>query len=198
MKNKKNKRTLLAVLLVLLIVVTSAFIGSFAKYITSRTVSDSARVAKFGLGIPGTIDLFSDSYTNVQADTDGQKIIAPGTEGQYQFEVTGSSEVAYTVSANVSVVYSDEWDDYTPLLFSINGTTWTSFADFQTDLSTALASKTLEPNAAYTSTQTIYWKWPFHTSAGDDVKDSSMGYMASTATAASVTVELEVIATQVD
>ena len=199
MKSKKNKRILLVALLVLLVAITSIFIGTFAKYLQSRTVSDDAVVAKFGLDIPTTINLFSDSYTNVKADADGKKIIAPGTDGEYQFNVTGTSEVAYKVSADISIEYSDEWEDYAPLEFSLNGTTWTDdLTQFQDDLSTALASNTMSPNSTYTSTQTIHWRWPFYTSAANDLKDTAMGVKASEGPAPSVTVDIEVTAAQVD
>ena len=197
-KKQKNRKTLLIVLLILSVVVTGAFIGTLAKYVTSKTVSDDAVAAEFGLDVPNVVDLFSDSYTNVTADTDGKKIIAPGTSGQYRFQITGTSEVAYKVIANIAVIYSDEWNGYAPLEFSINGTNWTNLADFKENLSNALASKTMAPGEEYESTQTIYWKWPFHTSAGNDIKDTQMGMAAATGTAPKVTVSIEVIAEQVD
>ena len=197
-KKKNNKRFLLVALLALLVAVTTVFVGTFAKYIRSGTVSDNAVVAKFGLGIPNTINLFSDSYTNVQADEEGKKIIAPGTDGEYKFEVTGTSEVAYKVSAGISIVYSDDWGGYAPLKFSIDGDNWTELEEFREDLSAALASSTMSPNSTYTSEQTIYWKWPFYTSDENDGKDTAAGFVAATGTAPSITVEIEVTAAQVD
>ena len=197
-KKRKKKRFLIISLFVLLVAVISAFMGSFAGYILSSTISDNASVARFGLNIPNTVDLFADSYTNVKADTDGKKIIAPGTEGQYKFEVTGTSEVAYQVSAAVSLTYSAAWDGYEPLKFSINGTDWTDFDQFQTDLSNALSSTVMTPNTAYASTQTIYWKWPFTVSSAKDIQDTDMGTAAATGTAPTVALSIEVTAAQVD
>jgi len=198
MKNKKNKRSWFIVLLVILLIVTGAFIGSFARYLTTSTVSDNAVTAKFGLGIQNNINLFSDSYTNVQADTEGKKIIAPGTEGMYQFEVTGTSEVAYKISANVNVIYSDEWNGYAPLKFSINGLDWTDLDEFKENLSTALESNVMPPNGNYTNAQTIYWKWPFSVSSENDIKDTAMGSAASEGSAPKVTVSIEATAAQID
>ena len=197
---KKNNRKLavVAAILVFLVALTSVFIGTLAKYITSSTGSDSAVVAEFGLNVPNTVNLFSDSYTNVKANADGKKIIAPGTDGNYQFNVTGKSEVAYTVSADVSVTYSEEWDEYEPLEFSIDGENWTDLAQFETNLSTALASDILAPNATYESNQKIYWRSPFSVSSENDVKDTGMGSDAASGTAADVSIELKVTATQVD
>ena len=198
-ETKKNKKAVLITLLLLFVIATSALIGTLGKYVTSNTVSDGAVAAEFGLNIPNTINLFSDSYTNVQADAGGKKIIAPGTSGQYKFVVTGKSEVAYKVNAEISVTYSSEWNGYAPLEFSINGTDWTNdIEQFKASLSNALESETMAPNAEYASTQTIYWKWPFHVSAENDIKDTQMGMAAAEETAPSVSVTIEMTATQID
>jgi len=197
-KKRNNRNRALFVLLLLSVVATSAFIGTLAKYVTLREVSDDAVVAKFRLDVPNTINLFSDSYTNVKADVDGKKIIAPGTTGQYRFEVTGTSEVAYQVSANIIVTYSEGWNGYAPLEFSINGTNWTDLTDFKENLSNALASETMAPGEGYANTQTIYWKWPFYVSDEEDIRDTEMGVAAATGTAPKVTVSIEVTATQID
>ena len=198
-QKQKNKKMVFIGLLVLCVLATGAFIGTLAKYVTSGNVGDSADVAKFGLNIPTEISLFSDSYTNVKADVEGDKIIAPGTEGRYKFEVTGTSEVAYKVSADIAITYSEAWDGYTPLLFSLNGTDWTGdLAAFQTSLNSALDSEIMAPGAAYASEQTIHWQWPFHVSAELDIKDTQMGAIAATETAPEVTVSIQVTAAQID
>ena len=197
-EKKKNRKLMLIATLVLAVAITGASIGTLAKYITSGTVSDDAATAKFGLNMPNTIDLFAEEYNNVASDSVGKKIIAPGTTGSSSFEVTGSSEVAYKVSATVTVTYSEEWDEYAPLEFSLNGDDWLSLAEFQTALSGALASKTIAANESYESTHTIHWSWPFHTSVENDVKDTALGVLAAGGEAPTVTVEIEVTATQVD
>ena len=199
MKQKEqNRKGLLLILTALLLVIAITFIGTFASYITSRSVSDNASVAKFGLNIPSTINLFSDSYVNVQADTNGKKIIAPGTSGQYQFEVNGTAEVAYKVEADISIAYSEEWEGYKPLEFSIDGTEWTNFAQFRENLSDALKSNILPANSSYDNAQTIYWRWPFSVSSENDVKDTAMGALSADRTPADVTVNINVTAAQVD
>ena len=197
-EKKRDKKVLIIALLAVMVVVTGAFIGTLAKYMTATTSNQSAVVAKFGLNVPNSIDLFKDSYTNVQADTEGKKIIAPGTAGSYAFSVTGTSEVAYRVWAAIDVTYSDEWEDYAPLEFSINGTDWTKFDEFETALATALSTETMEANETYSGAQTIQWRWPFHTSSEDDVRDTSMGAAAATGTAPTVTVNIEITAVQID
>ena len=197
-KKKLRNRFFIVVILILLVAITSIFTGTLSKYIMTDEVSDEGAVAKFGLNLPNSINLFKDSYTNVSADETGKKIIAPGTEGFYAFNVEGSSEVAYVVSADISVTYSDEWEGYTPLLFSIDGDDWTSLEDFETNLSELLASTTIEPNAIYASTAKIYWQWPFTTTQENDKKDTKLGNLATTANVPTVTVDLVITAEQVD
>ena len=197
-KKETNRKMIIIALLLVSVLATGAFIGTLAKYATSGDSSDSATAAKFGLNVPNSIDLFSDSYTNVTADEEGKKIIAPGTGGQYQFEVTGNSEVAYKVSADISITYSEEWKEYAPLEFSLDGTVWTSLSDFKENLSTALARETMAPGEEYTNKQTIYWQWPFYTSDEEDAKDTALGVAAAAQTAPKVTVNIKVTATQLD
>ena len=196
--NKNNKKALILALFALLTVATLAFIGTMAKYMTATTATNEAVVAKFGLNVPNTIDLFKDSYTNVQADTQGKKIIAPGTQGSYDFEVTGMSEVAYKVEAEIAVVYSSLWGAYAPLEFSLNGTDWLKPEAFKTALAAALAREEMAPNESYSGEQTIHWRWPFYTNSEDDAKDSAMGQAAATGAAPKVTISVEITAVQID
>ena len=196
MRIRQNRKTILIVLLILVVATTSAFVGTLAKYVTSSTGSDEAVVAKFALNIPNTINLFSESYANVKSDEEGKKIIAPGTSGQYSFEVTGNAEVAYRVNANVAVTYSDGWNGYKPIRFSINGTKWTNLEDFNVNLSDALASGVMAPGEEYSREQTIYWEWPFYISDEYNIKDTLVGQSAATQTAPKVTISVEAIAVQ--
>ena len=52
MASRKNHTLKLAGILLALVLVTSCFVGgTFAKYVTEGTGSDSARVAKFGVTV---------------------------------------------------------------------------------------------------------------------------------------------------
>ena len=200
-EKKRILRPGLALLLVLLVAITGSLIGTLARYVTSETASDAAAVARFGLGLPATIDLFSDSYPHVAADTAGKKVVAPGTAGQYAFEVSGTSEVAYSVSAAIEVEYSDHWGDYAPLEFSLKGESesWLDVEAFQIALSDALAAEVLAPNAAYSGAQTLYWRWPYFTTEDNDLKDTALGQLAAAeGEAPGVTVRIIVTATQID
>ena len=108
---KKTKFMRAALLLLVLTLITSCFVGgTFAKYTTSTTGSDSARVAYWGFDQDAstTINLFDGVYNNVKAsgEVDGfSKVIAPGTSKSstfafgytnYKTNEIKAPEVAYT------------------------------------------------------------------------------------------------------
>ena len=84
MTNKKQ--TKLTALLLALVLVTACFVGgTLARYVTSTSSEDSARVAVWGINADAvTMDLFNATYelpdgTVVAQSNDGDNIIAPGT-----------------------------------------------------------------------------------------------------------------------
>ena len=97
---KKNKMMRLAsVLLVLTLLSTSVISGTFAKYTTSDTGTDSARVAKWGFEATDASitldDLFKSAYNNtVNSSVD---VIAPGTTNSVDFSF------AYDPSSNSNI-----------------------------------------------------------------------------------------------
>ena len=116
---KKNKMMrLAAVLMVAVLMTTCAISGTFAKYISTASGEDSARVAYWGFGLDSSIeinDLFLDAYINVNSTTeaDGTKddVIAPGTSNfkTFKFAYTNNEnedatapEVKYNFKVDVS------------------------------------------------------------------------------------------------
>ena len=121
---KKNRMMRLASILLVLVLMTSSVVGgTFAKYTTSATGTDSARVAKWGFESDGTITingLFQKAYTTaggtVSGDTvvssNDENVIAPGTKNAktftFNYDKTSNGiqapEVAYvfTVSATTT------------------------------------------------------------------------------------------------
>lgn len=112
---KKTKLMRAALLLLVLTLITSCFVGgTFAKYTTSATGSDTARVAKWGFKGASTIDLdnlFQSVYYKHEAGTDKEtvssntNVIAPGTAGVADFDFTynatdAAPEVAYTFTVS--------------------------------------------------------------------------------------------------
>ena len=113
---KKNKMMRIAsVLLVAVLLTTSIISGTFAKYVTEGSVSDLARVAKFGVVVSAENDLFSKTYalddTDAEDDEDGfsvvstEKVVAPGTKSDdanpFKITVTGTPEVDVIVTIKI-------------------------------------------------------------------------------------------------
>ena len=123
---KKTKFMRAALLLLVLTLITSCFVGgTFAKYTTSASSSDFARVAKWGFNYSASVDLtdlFKNAYTNeangetVKSADTKVDVIAPGTNNSQQFafkyDTTNNGatrpEVAYnfTVDAEASGSYA--------------------------------------------------------------------------------------------
>jgi len=129
---KKNRMLRLAsALLILTLLTTSVIGGTFAKYVSTGSVSDTARVAKWGVEIKTSGTLYSDAYAvataadkkgnlpaawndnniknnsiTVATVSDGdENIIAPGTKSYgngLSFGIEGKPEVAVTVTAKVT------------------------------------------------------------------------------------------------
>lgn len=124
LKNKYIK--LASIMLMLCIITTCGVSGTFAKYTTEGTVTDSARVAKWGV----TLDINSDnafaaSYgENVKSSSSSKKVVAPGTDGTLlDLSITGTPEVAvrYTVDVDLELsgwVYDTD-KEHCPLVFTV-------------------------------------------------------------------------------
>lgn len=140
---KKNKVMRLAsVLLVLTLLSTSVISGTFAKYTTSATGSDSARVAKWGVTVVSTGKMFGEHYNGTTDDKvalaytgsvdsqgaipgDGESnIVAPGTKGDMVSVVlSGKPEVAVKVVYEEVDLVLTNWkidgDEYCPIVFTV-------------------------------------------------------------------------------
>lgn len=194
---KKTKFMRAALLLLVLTLITSCFVGgTFAKYTTSTTGNDSARVAYWGFdqNASTTIDLFDGEYTNVKAsgEVDGfSNVIAPGTEKSttfafgytnYKTDTIKAPEVAYTFTVNPTIT-----GDYDSL--DANGSfKWTlakgdaAATEYGTVAELLAAIKALSGDdsgskvydagvlpTAFTAADeeyTIGWAWAFETSTG--------------------------------
>lgn len=109
MKKSRSMR-LASALLVLTLLSTCMISGTFAKYTTQASASDTAKVAKWGVTVVASNALFEENYTtddtvetfsytgvysvDAKDDTD---VIAPGTKGSMTFSIDGTPEVAVNV-----------------------------------------------------------------------------------------------------
>lgn len=210
----KNKFMRAATLLMALTLMTSCFVGgTFAKYTTSATSQDTARVAHWGFNNAATINienLFQTSYDqNVNGYAD---VIAPGTTNsktfQFTYDQTNTAypEVAYDFTVSVDDSYCDtaiasnpnirwkldanEWTDWGTFLNQIKGLSGSAYGTKQ-----YTAGTLPEAFPAEDTVHTVAWKWEFSTSDALDAADTQMGNAADLA---DVLLKITITATQVD
>lgn len=148
---KKNKMMRIAsVLLIAAMLSTCVISGTFAKYVTSGTGTDSARVAKWGVEViangsafgyfyksaEGTISSEYEAATDSVASSNGEKLVAPGTGDEVvAMSITGRPEVDVSVQYTATVTltgwtYDDDNDpstsevEYCPIYFTVDGKTY--------------------------------------------------------------------------
>lgn len=225
MAKKNNALRAASTLLIAVLLSTCAISGTFAKYVTSGSGTDSARVAKWGVEITATGETFAksyakddtsftvDTYTVVSAADD--KVVAPGTNGNMAaFTLNGIPETAFRVSFDGTMELGDKWVDaeggyYCPIKIKVgnttfNGVDYTSAADFQTAVNNKIAafSKDYAANVDLSTiaadAPAISWSWPFYTSDENDVKDTYLGNQAAAGNAATISLSVSATVTQID
>lgn len=220
---RKNKMMRLAsALLVLTLLSTCTISGTFAKYVTEGSGSDSARVAKWGVTVTANGETFAKEYdkddtvyTEAKSVISTDKVVAPGTKGEMvSMALAGTPEVAVRVSYAGLVDISDNWLDgqgnfYCPIVITVNNTAfdgraYTSAADFELSVNNAIGAYSKDYPAGTNlaglgnDALDISWEWPFSTSAENDVKDTDLGNQASIGNAATITVSVKTTVTQID
>lgn len=224
---KTNKMMRLASgLLVAVLLTTCVISGTYAKYVTSDSGSDSARVAKFGVVVTATGDAFETQYekddTSFTLDTNTvvstEKVVAPGTKGEMaSITLSGTPEVAVRVSYSGNFTISDNWlvndQFYCPLVIKvgateIKGTTYTTKDEFVIAVNNAINNVDVKDYKAGTNLSNVTdaglnvsWEWPFEaeTNVDDyDYKDTWLGGQAASNNAATVTLGITTTVTQID
>ncbi len=222
---KKNTMMRIAsALLVLTLLSTCAISGTFAKYVTTATGDDSARVANWGFTTTtmNISNLFANAYKyNETAAATGEEstsvvgtssadVIAPGTAGSATFKFAydgqeAAPEVAYNfeVSTTGSECATDIQSN-TAITWSLdNGAygTWNELiAAIEKLDGSEEGAKEYAPGelptgfSASDDVHTISWKWDF-AKEGNDSTDTALG---NKATLDSVKLVITVTATQVN
>ena len=208
---KKNRMMRLAsILLVCVLLTTSVISGTFAKYTSTATASDTARVAKWSIEVNGTdiavnnptitFDLFNtvldtnggQKERNVAEGTD-ETIIAPGTKGSFELKIENSSEVTAKYAVDFSVTNVSG----IPIQYSLDNSEWKMTIDDIDVTETQI-------NMDETKTVKVYWKWAFESdnvsgNQQSDPIDTTLGIKADDMqTNPSITVSATITATQVD
>lgn len=198
-----KKMSMFALLLAAVLVTSYSVSGTYAKYTSTYTATDEARVAKWAFSFKGN-DTATQQFTfnlfNTVKDTTGSEetdilasdgtIIAPGTQGSFKIGLTNDSEVNAKYAIDFSM---DETADI-PVEFSTgavdedNNQIWVSdINDLDiTDTNIEMINK----NGAE-ATHTIYWRWTFD---GNDATDTDLGSVGTD----TIEVTAVITATQID
>ena len=226
MASRKNHTLKLAGILLALVLVTSCFVGgTFAKYVTSGTGKDTARVAKFGVTVTANGTMFAKEYDtdteNVKAtipksvfSTD--KVIAPGTKGDMvSMTLAGTPEVAVNVKYTATVTL-DKWvykadenaagEYYCPIKIRVGtvnyyGYDYDSAESFKNAVETAINeySANYEPGTDLNNANApvVSWAWAFEDKAADAKQtDVKDTYLGDQAAKGNAaTIDLEVVTT---
>ncbi len=217
---KKNKMMRLAsVLLVAVLLSTCAISGTFAKYVSSDTATDNARVAYWGWGsnIMGDLDLFDGNYTNVDSRDDAN-VVAPGTEKTATISLaytpngeTKAPEVAYkydvvataTTTNGYAALDSNanfKWTLKAP--GATNATEYSTVAELIAAINAtsqaSITANTLPTGYTEdgTASYTIGWTWGFGT--GVQTEDEADTAMGNDTTPDDVTITITITVTQID
>lgn len=190
----KNNKTVKFMALVLFVTILAIILvsGTYAKYTTSATGSDTATVAKWSIKLGDediakstektfAIDLFS-TITNTDGSeeknvkkTDGS-LIAPGTMGSFTLlSLKNESEV----NAKYSVTYTLLNESGVPLEFTTNKDDESSW---KSDFTAVNVSNEALATDATATTATVYWRWAFTKDTARDTSDTTLGTTTPTVT----------------
>lgn len=190
----KNNKTVKFMALVLFVTILAIILvsGTYAKYTTSATGSDTATVAKWSIKLGDediakstektfSIDLFS-TITNTDGSeeknvkkTDGT-LIAPGTMGSFTLlSLKNESEV----NAKYSVTYTLANESGVPLEFTTNKDDESSW---KSDFTAVNVSNEALATDATATTATVYWRWAFTKDTARDTSDTTLGTTTPTVT----------------
>ncbi len=180
----KKKMPIIGGLLLAVVVTGYAVSGTYAKFTASETVTDTARVAKFGLSLKQPTEvsatLFSSVYgenvktTEKESEAENAQtihVVAPGTSGKYTFYLDSSAiETAYKLSATgttvtngVQLTTASDSVDYNPIKFAVykgsktlTASDWKDFNNnsLETELNTVLGDTIYGPGETNAFTET--------------------------------------------
>lgn len=215
---KKNVMMRVAsALLVAVLMTTCAISGTFAKYTTSATATDSARVAKWGVTVTASgEEVFTEKYKDEAGDNGVQvvsteDVVAPGTEGSLaSIVIDGTPEVAVKVSYEATLTLTN-WtvggETYCPIVFTVNNTDYQITVGITTpeELAAAVVNAINNYSREYAAgtdlstkdadTLDVSWRWAYE---GDNVKDTVLGDAADDGNGPTIAFTVRTIVTQVD
>ncbi len=206
--SKQNLIIRLGVIVLVFTMLLTVFVGgTYAKYTTMVSGTDSARVAAFyveALGIENnSIQIFKTAYKGEGQNADqntvegDQNLVAPGTEGSFDLVVNYFMEVdsycTFTfeeiqtpVNANIPIIYSVD-----------DGNSWYDAPDLPAQIETDL-NEFIGAGKGQ-KTFKILWKWAFEEDMQDahqqsDEYDTDLGFDAQS----EVTLNIKLNVSQID
>jgi len=200
-----KKMTLLTGLVAAVVATAYSVSGTYARYTSTFEGASTARVAKWAFSINEndvtannnfTFDLFKTiNDTDGKDETDvakgnGENIIAPGTQGEFEIVLANASEV----NAKYSINYTVGNINNIPVEFSLDGNTWVSD---MTQLN--VTDEDINMNGGE-ATINVYWKWTFErgTEEADKEANNTFDTTLGIDGTATITVTATITATQVD
>lgn len=219
MKTNKIMRVA-SVLLVAVLLTTCVISGTFAKYTTTTSSDDTARVAVWGINKDAVVmDLFDDAYSTDVKANDGDNVIAPGTTKTSNFSIVNAStlapEVKYSVTINLAgsqiadyiknnpqITWKlDEetagtWDQLMTKILRLSGDTTVEYEAGVTESVTKVYDAgQIATEFANGETHTITWVW--NDVESNDATDTEMGN-AAVAGDINVKIVVAITATQIN
>lgn len=193
---KNTMMRLAAVMLMCVLLTTSVVGGTFAKYVTSDSDTDIARVAKWGVDVEVVVKgAFAEEYaakegadyastiakTVVTSTTDKDNLVAPGTNGDLlkSATISGTPEVAVNVKKEATLELTG-WDIngtyYCPIVIKVThnastdtfyGLDYPSAEAFISAVEDVLDDNdNLPANSNLSESYSITWDWAFEGTDG--------------------------------
>ena len=180
---KKNWIYKLGFLVIMLTLITTSLVsGTYAKYTTEYTATETVTVAKWVADFEYNDTAISDDFEfNLLAteDTgvlfggigvDSTSYIAPGTSGSFKVDyATNGTQVARDVDITMDVSELDPAPTYLKFYLGTDATTGIDItAAVLLGTTGNLLDKTYGPNAVDgDGTINVYWEWPFESGVAD-------------------------------
>lgn len=184
---KKNYSMRIASMLLVLVLLTTCVIsGTFAKYVTTGSANDVARVAKWGFNDPAVIefDMFDADYTDVKAANGTDNLVAPGTTKtatiNLLYDGQAAPEVDYNLTVSLDITGTSELLDLLKWSYTYGSTTENdlSYAELETKI--AALSADYEANVLPAASIQITWEWPFLDTDEANAADTALGNASTT------------------
>jgi len=170
-----NRRQILTLLFILTIASFAFICGTFARYSSVTAGKSTITAAKWSI-LVNNVDITKSGNENFEFDL-FDELIAPGSSGQYSFDIYNDSDV----NAKYTIEFIETNVSNIPIQYSLDGIAWADSMESLNKSSISNVSLIMQTN----SSKTLYWRW---------LEDSENSFLEST----SITVSATVTVTQVN